>query len=413
MARTGSENLKVNWRGENHQSTVKKSGSYYEQVGSGYKNLGTLSIGTEVLYLDVLTKEHTKAAIQISGKDAVYYTNIDNLIKPKSKSARATALGPASFGLENKTFYSSMNLYTDIQNAINNRNDIGGELFDYLYELLEYAKKGTGDFTGIKLQGFPWGQIQNYYAEVIGPIACIHRGILAGIVPTSGLSSANIYMPPDSEKLYDYKLIVGKNEYLISAKTAKGISNQVKPQFVTSITLQSGKLGTLATTKEFRLLEILGSSTVVAGALYGWQEIQSYNELSTAAIQSIIAVYRGESHTKKLPDPELLIPFVKKHMADKVRSIQNITVGEIRYKCEQLIQNWSKIGVPNTNLKKIFNIYLNESRVIYVKMNVNTTNGSVSFSASAGGGSSLVHSLYLRSSNYASRTADRIGFQVS
>ena len=45
----------------------------------------------------------------------------------------------------------------------------------------------------------------------------------------------------------------------------------------------------------------------------------------------------------------------------------------------------------------------------------NSLGGSGGFGggASAGGGSSLVRNLFLRSSNYATRTADRIGFQVS
>jgi hypothetical protein len=46
-------------------------------------------------------------------------------------------------------------------------------------------------------------------------------------------------------------------------------------------------------------------------------------------------------------------------------------------------------------------------------MDLNKTSGTALFSASAGGGSSLVRNLFLRSSNYATRTADRIGFQVS
>ena len=100
-------------------------------------------------------------------------------------------------------------------------------------------------------------------------------------------------------------------------------------------------------------------------------------------------------------------------MSFKKSNPESITVGEVRYKCEQLIQNWSRVGNQNQVLKNIFNIYLNQSRVVYVKMDVNKTTGIASFSSSAGGGSTLVRNLYLRSSNYATRTADRIGFQVS
>jgi len=46
-------------------------------------------------------------------------------------------------------------------------------------------------------------------------------------------------------------------------------------------------------------------------------------------------------------------------------------------------------------------------------MEVSKTTGVASFSASSGTGVSLIRNLSLRSSNYATRTEDRIGFQVS
>jgi hypothetical protein len=64
-------------------------------------------------------------------------------------------------------------------------------------------------------------------------------------------------------------------------------------------------------------------------------------------------------------------------------------------------------------LKEIFEVFLNKSRVIYAKLDLNRTTGRPTFTASAGGGTSLVRNLYLRTSNYATRTGDRIGFQVS
>lgn len=412
MATSGNKNLEKNWRGSNRVSKVKKPTTYYQKVNAGYKQIGSLTKGTDIIYIDNLTTTPSKAAIQISGKQGVYYTSIDNLVKPNSSAASATPLGPASFGLENRTFSSGFLYYQELQRVINSRKDIPGELFDYLYELLDYVKNGSGDFSGIDMSSFPWGQIQNYFAEVIGPLACIYRGILTGIVPTTGLSSAQIFIPPDSEQLYDYKIIVGKNEYLISAKTAKGVSNQVKPQFVVNAAMSSGKLGSLSTSKEFELLQILGSNTVVAGALYGWQKIQPNNELTSEAITSILSVYKGDSHNKKIPDPELFLSFVNSYLFQYKNNIKNVTVGEIRYKCEQLIQDWSKREPQNATLKKIFSLYLNSSRVIYVKLDINRSSGRPTFSSSSGGDAKIINNLYLRSSNYASRTADRIGFQV-
>ena len=151
-------------------------------------------------------------------------------------------------------------------------------------------------------------QIQNYYAEVIGPIACIKRGILSGLIDTAGLGGSSIFMPPDSERLYDYKLIVGNDEHLISAKSARGVSNQVKPQFVTAAAIRSGKLGLLQNTKEFNLLNLLGTENVVVGALKGWSMIAP-NEIGTDAANSVISVYKNGAHNTKIPDPELLKPF--------------------------------------------------------------------------------------------------------
>lgn len=401
MASTGKKNFERNWKGSDHVTTVKKSVPYFQQELSSFKQAGTWSPGTAVTYIDSLTQDHLKAAFMVGSN--VYYANVDYFVKPRSAQAAAIPLGPGSFGLANQTF-SATSYYTAIQNAINSRLEIPGELFDYLYELLEYAKTGTGDYVGIKFDNFPWGQIQNYYAEVIGPLACIHRGILNGIIPTSGINSAQIYMPPDSERLYDYKLIYSNAEYLISAKAAKGVSNQVKPQFVTAAAEASGKLGTLANSKEFQLLKILGSKGVIEGAFLGWQLIQPDDKLMQNAVDSVLS---------KNFDPYAFYPFVEKYLPEKKNNIDKVSIGQVRYKCEQLIENWSKANPQNNTLKQIFNIYLNESRVIYVKMDLNKSTGAASFSASAGGGSTLVNRLYLRTSNYAERTADRIGFQVS
>jgi hypothetical protein len=408
MASSGILNFQRNWQGSDHQTSVKKTVSVFTKNNTGaFLAAGALSAGTEVTYIDSLTQDHLRAAFR-TADGSVYYANVDYFVKPRTRESQLPSLGPASFGLSSRTFFSSVSYYNSLVSALNSRSDIGGELFDYLFELLDYVDNGYGNYNGIKMDAFPWGQIQNYYAEVIGPIACIKRGILNNIINTAGIGNATIYVPPDSERLYDYKLIVGNDEYLISAKSARGVSNQVKPQFVTAAANASGKLGSLATTKEYQLLNILGSETVISGALNGWSLIHP-NEISQQAAQSIISVYRGGNHSAKIPNEEILKPFIDKYFPSR----KNITVGEVRYKCEQLIESWSKNGPQNGVLKHIFEIYLNQSRVIYVKLDLNRRSGTPTFSASAGGGATLLRNLYLRSSNYATRTADRIGFQVS
>ena len=212
--------------------------------------------------------------------------------------------------------------------------------------------------------------------------------------------------------LFRSKLISNRKEYLISAKAGKGVSNQVKPQFVTSAVKNVIDFS-LKSTDAYKLIEILGSSSVILGAFLGWELIQSESILNDVMIADIRKNYNsGAKSGNKLSSLDIWDPFLKKYFSGRVK--KNITYGELRYKCETLIQNASKQGVLNLDLKKIFELYLNQSRVVYVKMSVQPTNSMVSFSASDSGDAKIIRTLYLRTSNDSrTRTSDRIGFQVS
>lgn len=417
MASSGIINFQRNWQGSDHQTTVKKTVSVYQKDDNGsFQAAGALSAGTEVTYIDSLTQDHLRAAFRTADGE-VYYANVDYFVKPGTKR-QSVLLRPSSFGLSSRTFFSVTDYYNELVNALNRRNDIPGELFDYLYELLDYVDNGYGNYSGIRMDGFPWGEIQSYYGEVIGPIACVKNrdGILSNIVETAGLGGANIYIPGGSEALYDYKLISGNKEYLISAKSARSVSNQVKPQFV----IPYIKSSNLVATTEYQVLQSLANErnrkAVIHGPFYTWQIIQSNGEVTSLCISDIINNYTSASKSNtKLVDSSIWQNFINLHLPSKKSktNIKNVTYGEIRYECEQLIERWSKSGTQNRVLKEIFNEFLNQSRVIYVKLDLNQTTGRPTFTASAGGGTSLVRNLYLRTSNYATRTEDRIGFQVS
>lgn len=415
MARTGARNWEDNWKGSDKQSAVKIPATYYRKGDyQSFLPVGQLTRDTGITYIDSLTESHTRAAFKFSGSDEIFYANIDKFIKPGQMGG--ISLTPESFGLENRTFANSSIYYTKIQETLADRwaaaePNYSGELYDYLFQIAEYAKTGVSDYVGIRMQGFPWGQIQSYYGEVVGPLACIHRGILSGIIP-GNLAGAQIIIPESSVALYDYKLKVGNNEYLISAKAGRGVSNQVKPQLVRDAV--SGVISnTLASTDAYRLVDILGSQSVIMGAFLGWQLIQSDSLLTDAMIADVRLNYTsGPKSSTKLSRLDIWEPFLKRYFSGSIKS--NITYGQLRYKCETLIQTASRQGTLNNNLKQIFQLYLNQSRVIYVKMTVQPTNGMVSFSASDSGDARIIRTLYLRTSNDSqTRTSDRIGFQVS
>jgi len=409
MARSGVRNWQDNWKGSDKQSEVKSVSSYYSLRDNGtYFAAGTLQKGVKIVYIDSMTKEHTKAAFKFLTGDEIYYANIDKFVKPGRVGG--IDLSPEGFGLDNRTYSSADNYYQEVIKSIGDRWERGGysgELYDYLFEVMEHARTGSNNFSGIRLQGFPWGSIQSYFGEVAGPVAAIKRGILNSVIP--GVSSAKIYMPPSSVALYDYKLIVGTHEYLISAKAGKGVSNQVKPQLV--LTAVDSKLSSsLKRTKAYNLLNILANESVIRGAFLGAQLFD--DTLNSSALNDAQQKYSvaAKSSTKLDEESiELWKPFISKR---SMGSPSSVTYGQLRYQCEKIIQEQSKQGTLNSDLKKIFQEYLEESRVIYVKMSLSTTTGVPTFTSSKGG-VELVRSLYLRTSNDQNRSADRIGFQVS
>ena len=413
MASYGVDNWNRNWKGSDRQSTVKKSSSAYyrKNKNNTFSRIGNLNEGTQVTYIDSETKSHTRSAIKLLNNDDIYYINIDNLVKPKKTDRSSISLNPGSFGLESQTYASATTYYNSVINSLNLRNDIDGELFDYLHQLLNYAKTGSHDYEGIKMTGFPWGPLMKDFGEVLGPIACVKRGILNQIIPTVGLTSPKIYIPSSGQSVYDYKIIIGTTEHLISAKSGKGVSNQVKPQYVIPV-VQDNLLSALLMSEAYKLLKILSNYSIKQGPFYGWQLLQTRVELTNAAIADMETNYapRNKKGSSIIVDYESWKPFLKRYFSGRKR----VTYGQVRYKCEQLIESESKVGMLNQNLRKIFNVYLNESRIIYVKTTINARTGIPTIAASSGGGSSVVRRLYLRSSNSSpTRTGDKMGFQIS
>jgi len=150
----------------------------------------------------------------------------------------------------------------------------------------------------LKLRDLTGEQIQSYFAEVIGPLVCTKKGVLSDLQITN-LQSAKIFMPPSSVTLYDYKLIVGNQEYLISSKSGKGVSNQVKPQLMLPYVENTLPI-TLKSSQAYSLLRILGDYSVKKGPFLGWQLLQGTTELTPAAIADVDSNY--EPRNKKSSD---------------------------------------------------------------------------------------------------------------
>jgi hypothetical protein len=137
-------------------------------------------------------------------------------------------------------------------------------------------------------------------------------------------------------------------------------------------------------------------------------------------ISSILSVYRVNTDSNKsIPDLQLILPFIDRfkgsYPAMSGKKPQDMSVGLIRYVCEQEIAKWSTTPTANANLKNIFEKYLNQTRVIYVKMTANASQNP-SFSASSTtelNSVSRVLRVAIRTKNGVERIDDKIGYQVS
>ena len=117
-ASRGVDNWNSNWKGQGDITSMSKvdSGVLYEENGNRVTQ--TLSRGTPVTYIDNQSKSHTRVAIRI-GQD-IFFTNVDNLVKPKSLGS--INLKPQAFGLGAPL---SLTTYVNsVKTTIKNRQDI-------------------------------------------------------------------------------------------------------------------------------------------------------------------------------------------------------------------------------------------------------------------------------------------------
>ena len=159
-ASKGIDNWNKNWRGSDRSTVVKKSGPYYNYGET--RSVGLLPMGANVVYIDALSESHTRVAIRY-GQD-IYYTNVDNLTKPKSLTT--VNLQPQSFGIDGREL-SVTEYVRELRNKIKSRTDITGDLETYLLDLVNYSYTGVASFSGYDLKDLPLADIIKYFGEVL------------------------------------------------------------------------------------------------------------------------------------------------------------------------------------------------------------------------------------------------------
>lgn len=391
-------------KGGNIETTLKKESPAFDASEPAKKLSGTIPAGTAITYLDTSTYE-PKALIQYKSgsKFVLVRVPFDNIAKPGVKSSGAASLKPQAFGVLDKT-YSFQEYVKTVLSFIDSRPDLSPAVKSYLNALFDYYSGGktkkeevTKIFSTVRAK-LPISDINKDFGEVLGPVAIYSKQLLKDKKITVS-KNLQIYVPArPNEPLMDYRVSDGKHKYTISAKSGT-TTNVVKPPDIIKLLQHHKDLQRLRQTKEYKVLQILSENSIILGPIRAVSALYP-NLIKTTAAQ------RADS---KNFDISGFAGFINTNQY--LQSKKNITINEVMYECEKMLQNDSKTGVLNMN--DIFGKAI-EKQVIYIKFEIDSTGiGKWDVTASDDiTGAKAQTRVYLRTKNGYTRASDRMGIQV-
>ena len=238
-ARTGNLAWRVHFQGLNRNTRIKgPSTTVFDQEGN--KLNVPLMMGTDATYIDNLSESHPndsqsasverKKVVAIRVGQDTYYVDVNDLIKPASLNK--VKLSPQSFGLGGTSTLS--NYVSNLKSSIKSRQDIKGDLEDYLTDLVDYEMTGTGNLSGYNTTDLPMASIEKEFGEALGPIFCIKKGLLGKSLGVNQSTQINIV--GEGVKTKDYELINTDGKIInVSAKGGTSSSNTYKPSSIMEI----------------------------------------------------------------------------------------------------------------------------------------------------------------------------------
>ena len=392
-ASTGSENWISNWKGQGDITSMIKvvDATIYDKDNK--KLPQKLSKGTPVTYIDNQSKEYSKVAIRV-GQD-IFFTRIDNLVKPKTLGA--VNLKPQAFGLGAPLSLTSY--VSTLKKSIKNRNNIKGELQEYLLDLVDYVFSGSGGLVGFKFNELPMASIRNDFGEVLGPIFCLRSGLInlnLGVNASSTIS----FPTSGAEPLLDYLINTPTKQIKVSAK-AKGTSNTLKMSALVPAVLNDSKLSIKhANSLEFRLMSTINSNSINMGAIECALLIGAISPQAAGSVRGL----RGNG--TEIPNPQLFIDLISNESI--LRSKQKFTLREIAYACEKKVVEFSRKTMVSKKLTEIVKDIL-DNEIFFVKLDID--NGIPRFNI-VSTSDRTISNLVFRNKNDTGRASDRLGFKL-
>jgi hypothetical protein len=106
--------------------------------------------------------------------------------------------------------------------------------------------------------------IKNYFAEVAGPVLMLKNKMYRGI----STSSKCFFSDSDTERLFDFKLVIAGNEVLISNKQLSGGTNTLKPGDVVRLVDEDRELTKKwKNSLQYKVCKTLDESNVISGPM--------------------------------------------------------------------------------------------------------------------------------------------------
>ena len=388
-ASRGVDNWNDNFKGQGDISTVAKvdTGILYEENGN--RSTQQLTRGTPVTYIDSQSKSHTKVAIRV-GQD-IFFTNVDNLVKPKSLGV--VNLKPQAFGLGAPLTLTSY--VTTLKTSIKNRGDIKGELQEYLLDLVDYVSSGSGGLVGYKFTELPMASIRNDFGEAIGPIFCLKSGL---INKNLGINASSTVSFPGSgtAQLLDYIIGTSTKQIKVSAKS-KGTANTLK-----MASLISQVNPKFQSTTEFQIMNTINSNSMNMGPIQGCSLIGAISQQAAGSVGGL----RGNDAVISDVSKQLFANLIMND--SELRNRKTITLRNIAYVCEKKLVEYSKKSMVSKKFTEIVKDIL-DYEVFYVKLDID--NGIPKFNV-VSTSDRTISGLHFRNKNGYDSTSDKLGFKI-
>ena len=424
-ARTGNLAWRVHFQGLDRNTRIKKpSTTVFDQEG---KILNVpLSMGTNVTYIDNLSGSHPndsqgssemrKKVVAIQVREETYYVDVNDLIKPASLNN--VDLKPQKFGLSGQ--YTLTNYVSSLKSSISSREDINGDLQDYLLDLVDYEMMGSGNLSGYNTTDLPMASIEKEFGEALGPIFCIKRG-LSSKVDKSGKNygvnqSSIINIVGKGVKTKDYELINTDGRIInVSAKGGTSSSNTLKPSSIMEIVNADSRLESRINNygkTQLNIIRTLDENNALVGP------IKAANSLGYYSAQSRFLPSAGIQNSNFISEElqrnyEPMFLTADTDIANKYREKQR-TGGTFTYRTitwchENFLIRYSLESANRTIFSRIVND-VTSSNLFFVKLSFSS---QVPTFDVLDPGSGSINNVYLRQKNTKfGGGGEKLGFQI-